>query len=288
MQYLRPVKTATFSLAQIPHLVATAILSVSFLAGCSSGSRPSTQGGSAVSSDPHLSPMTVTDLNLPPLRCGIRTGCPASVGQLIIYRPNGVSLCTATLIADDTILTAGHCVPWPQLTDEHRFTGGCWFRNLETPAGVRCDTVLRSHQPSANHSTPAKSDFAFIRLISKVAVNRLSAIGDSFEDVGNLARRAQHNTHLVVARTDQRESTLISLPCTNEPDIHLEGREWDPAEVRLLSGCVVVPGDSGAPLFNQLNQIIGVASLHWPKRSAFREQVTVVSRILLPRQYESK
>jgi secreted trypsin-like serine protease len=167
------------------------------------------------------------------------------------------AFCTATAIAHDLLLTAGHCVqPGAKYTMQYRDSNG--LRKLS-------DIVEVERHPNFNselmRTTGATADLAFLKLANSLPENIAIAVlgmqqppiwpGDRFTVIGEgVGVRGLHETGT------SRAATLV----VTGPYSVLQIRLIDPSGKQSIGAC---GGDSGSPVFRaETNsaKIIGVVS----------------------------
>jgi hypothetical protein len=119
----------------------------------------------------------------PPLVGGRPADAPASVGALYAEVDGSrVSFCTASLVADDLLLTAGHCLPvLAEARDQGLAVGVAFGERLSEPEGLLTGRLGegRAH-PQWNEDT-LEHDLALIELIDEVAVEPLPLFASDAE-----------------------------------------------------------------------------------------------------------
>ncbi|MCB6179541.1 S1 family peptidase [Rhodobacter sp. Har01] len=173
---------------------------------------------------------------------------PAAVGRLSYQETPapGRAICTATLIAPDLVLTAGHCLP------EEIRAEGVWFA-----AGLSGDTAVETRRgaqilrPAAPPGT-VPPDIAFLRLDRPVTeAAPLPVSSAAFPDQTLLFG---YDRTAPSARPQAR-------PCP-----YLDGDRLT-ATARVVLDCRAVSGNSGAPLLARQGDgwaIAGVAVASGP------------------------
>jgi hypothetical protein len=201
------------------------------------------------------------------------------------------TVCTATAIARDLLLTAAHCVqPGADYKLAERLPGG----DLTHPPTVK-DIVRIERDPQFDlnrlFAHLATADVALIKLVDPLPARIPSApIGSDSEivAVGDMLTVAGYG---VTARGDGRTGGVVraaSLAVTGQPG-GLQIRLYDPATKGRNAGLGACAGDSGAPAFRDDNgalRIIGLVS--WstgPNQTAGCGGLTGITPLVRYRQW---
>ena len=183
----------------------------------------------------------------------------ATIGRsLVIIVGSRGNLCTGTALARDLVLTAAHCVA-PAAT----------YRVLpskDAPAtAIRTVSVHPRYDPQSFALNRATADVALIKLAADLPAsvapallgraNMSVAAGDRFLIAGFGVTAAGSDAGIGVART-------AALIATGQPGT-LQIRLFDPATRGERAGLGACTGDSGAPVFRDVDSrlmVIGVVS----------------------------
>jgi hypothetical protein len=247
----------------------------------------------------------INKLGLPPLKCQASSdACLQAVGQLVTLPPHGLSLCTATLIQPDVILTASHCVPWENLNTDQSLPGGCWFRTPGSAVASRCIKLLAASKLTSAQSQVVQPDFAYIQLEKPLDIKPLALAPVIYEQTGMINSRAHsllappsspaspaapvqaNSHHFLVARIgDPAAHYMKELHCRLDPQAQLFQKTWNPERVAVFADCPLRPGDSGGPLLDERGHVQGVISMDWidgHDQQVMLSIVTMPEPLLLP------
>nr|WP_294864318.1 trypsin-like serine protease [uncultured Pseudogulbenkiania sp.] len=171
-----------------------------------------------------------------------------AIGQLETASGN---LCTATLVAPDVALTAGHCFVGPhgRLDPARRFTLALDGRNSARHAAARrvwldrrlLRGLIRQGDDLIVPPAMARYDFAFVRLAAPLLAAEHTVA--PFDGDRAALRRALTQAHWRVSQAgypeDAPDHLMLHQSCRAT---RLE------ADGRLAHRCDTLPGDSGSPL----------------------------------------
>lgn len=103
--------------------------------------------------------LTVEDELAPSLR-GARAALPASNWRASLYPKTGVSLCTATLVGAETVLTAAHCI-----AHEGTISFSLRINNITTDYTATCEQASAYHTPPPGQTRRDRSaDYALCKV----------------------------------------------------------------------------------------------------------------------------
>jgi hypothetical protein len=272
-------------------------VSTAIFVGCSASSNPHPDSQTSINSaqQPILSktfdPMaTLPAMQLPPLTCTIAGGCPAAIGQLVTATVmHGVSFCTVSLITEDTVITAAHCIPY-EIIDrkQNSFTGGCWVRWM-TVNGVEnwaaCRDLLHADLLSSDHEAFVQQDLAAIRLVHAVPQAKLPG------GILRISQIARENTihapgdfsFIGILPTTNQHSIFMNF-CRHEPGLNLQHKPTSPLNELRLANCQAEGGNSGAPVLNVNGEITAIVSFKSPG-SLLGQLVPSVVATMVPANY---
>jgi hypothetical protein len=190
------------------------------------------------------------------LNCESGSHCSPSVGLLVSRKSDRATLCTATLVGDDVVATASHCIP-EELRYEGAFcTGKIWVRFAQTDGfpetKIDCSTVL-SASPLYDR-TLNQPDIAFLKLQRApnrppLKINRSGILDDRHYGVIKL-------TPLSASPSPAKIETDECLPLSGS--VVLPGSIYPDHAVIALASCEIDPMSAGAPLIDENGEIHGI------------------------------
>jgi hypothetical protein len=294
--------TANHVLISASGLVAIALTALTaFTTSCSNGT-----GASSPQQQP-LAPSRNTllrtqDLKLPKLVCENSSECPAAVGELITYTSAGIRYCTASLVAPDLILTASHCVPWENTTNQGLFTGGCWIRwpALERGASeelTTCTSIVDASILQANKEGIVQPDYAFLKIAKPSERPPLIILTNAPpRKTGQTRRRTDETRIELYGVAPQQSPHLIQRHrCRRNDSFPLFAKKDMLRQAIIMPGCPAEQGHSGGPLLDspigpgEVPFILGVMSLIEFRDASSNTKISSVAvgtRVALP-QLES-
>jgi len=185
-------------------------------------------------------------------------GIARSIVMIVGARGDRGNLCTGTALARDLVLTAAHCVA-PAATYRVLAAKGA------PPMVIKTVAVHPRYEPQSFAHNRATADVALIKLaqilpkeIAPAAISDAKtsvAVGDRFVIAGFGVTAAGSEAGIGLARS-------AALVATGQPGT-LQIRLFDPATRGEQAGLGACTGDSGAPVFRQVEgrfMVIGVVS----------------------------
>lgn len=155
--------------------------------------------------------------------------------------------CTGVLVAPDRLLTASHCIP-----EDSRVAGGscegAWAIFPRVPGHraewVACAEVLRA--AAVDESSVLRPDYAILRLARPVE-RTVAPIAPDAPEPGAIVQMVSVTPHPIYPQRHELRARLCQVmdPARAERVLGPEARE-----VGWLSGCPVLPGNSGSPLLD--------------------------------------
>jgi hypothetical protein len=207
--------------------------------------------------------------------CEDAQNCPDNVGQLLIKDDNNVTVCTASLVDTDTILTNSHCLKSAQgaQTDFQKLCQeGISLRfpdNSKSGAQTAhcASVIIKSSLQEGQTNHP---DFALLKLTepltrTPIQVSRAGLSDQTPVQIFKVDPVAAGRGTLKVASCQIALSTYL-LPGLTTPDMPIE----------VMKGCHVWYGNSGAPIADASGNLLGI--LHAGFESHQDDQVTQLSQ----------
>lgn len=200
--------------------------------------------------------------NFPALGCESQALCDSAVGEMISIGMSGPRTCLVSLVRNDLVLTASHCVPLENVTRNGEFKGGCWVRwpsrNGQPDEVIECARVVSASRLMSEREKEVQTDFAYIslRTPSTRPVLRVRS------------RPLPHSFFVRLYGVERPEGEANSANmrvlherlCQHQPDLELMVKRVERGMAVFMPECPVRSGDSGSPLLDENGEIIGVLS----------------------------
>jgi hypothetical protein len=236
---------------------------------------PATASPEHAQLDDKLSLTDFKSLPLPPLSCGSKKGCPSGIGELVTVSSEGLRFCTVSLVDQDIVLTAGHCIPVENINpNDNTITGGCWVRWASGPV-VACAKIIAGEALSGEPNDQVRLDHVFIRQ------NSLHLLRLHDED----ADPAPNRDLVVLFGIDlEKEQHMIKgIRCLRADDTDLPGLSKLSGDTIVLPHCPIQPGYSGGPILEpHSGLVIGVVSFMKLLPNDSRESGPAVGTDVMP------
>lgn len=184
--------------------------------------------------------------------------CPDSVGQLIVLTERSVSVCTATLISEDTVITNSHCFDiydsnQRKISEEKVCAGGSSVVFATNSASGReqisCFKVLKK---SLISRTALYSDYMILQLSKKSKRKSDPVVRLGMKDKEKLTLRKVNPKQRGLGELEVQDCEVLHrtaiLPGASNKDFF----------VHVLKGCEMVQGNSGSSLVDKDSNVRGV------------------------------
>ena len=190
---------------------------------------------------------------------GSTTVAPAELARhVVMFTGSSGTFCTASVIAPDILLTAGHCVD-PR--DQYKLIQ---FSAAKEPLLLEIKSATRHPQfdmkAFLNHR--ATADVALLKLASPLPAPYQPAVLTSSSNTIAVGDQLTVAGYGVKVRGDGKTGGTLraaKLTVTGEPG-QLQMRLVDPATNNNAPGLGACTGDSGSPAFDTSGAIVGVVS----------------------------
>ena len=246
-------------------------VAVILMTGCGPQSNSYSQGPTVMQAP--TAPLTILehDLKIADFHCDSSGGCPENVGLIFVetrtsYSLSGQGQCTGFLVADNIVATNSHCIPEAAKVSRENCSANIAIRFLDRghtqtqgvqaqPSIFTCKRVL-DFSPGGIMSP----DYAFFEIAStgrqpvKIAQNGIA-------DRSGL--RVVKVTPNSPSYSMLRGGTMESARCTTALNTLLNIRSASPwSETAVAVDCAAVSGNSGSPVFNDRDEVVGILQSH--------------------------
>lgn len=189
------------------------------------------------------------------LDCGIASGCSSQIGLIAIRDDDGsFEQCTGFLIDENTMATAGHCVP------QSLRTGFCSkdikVRFVNDPKIYSCQKVIAVH----GGKDELGPDYAFFDIEDTGREGfKIAKVGVPHNQALKLVKFTPLSTSEFGARMEKED-------CTAKVGSFLSIEAFSPFSLSGVAvGCGVVPGDSGSPILNDKGEVVAITQAFQPE-----------------------
>ncbi len=225
------------------------------LTQCKSGSESYTAPETyTYESTPYEIPKAKTNLEKALFYCSSDGECPNNVGLIEVKKSTSLGQCTGFLIADDIVATNKHCIP------KHiQYPGASCGNNIsirflapnQDKQTFKCQSII-----SVNEEDKVRAvgfDYAFFKIastniipfqISKDSVNNNSTI-KTFKVTPTGGGKIGGRLETSICKSNTQNILNIGSPS-----------KW--SRVGLALGCETTQGNSGSPIVNERNEVIGI------------------------------
>jgi V8-like Glu-specific endopeptidase len=190
------------------------------------------------------------------VNCARGAECSPSVGLLsIAFSDEEAGQCSASLIADDIMITNSHCIP----DDIKKVGASCknrmWLnfvKDSRYESQLACDKILAV---SLKKGSVSKPDYAVVKLAQKSTRPSLQYSRAGFKNHELVKLHKVNPVKLPKQMSGDQGSTI----CKSKYNSSVVEKFFDPyAQVGLFVDCKVIPGNSGGPILGEDGAVRGV------------------------------
>lgn len=182
--------------------------------------------------------------------------CSPSVGLIATAEPQRATVCTGSLVAEDVVATASHCIP-QDLGKGADCGGRIWisFPDAEgfPSARIECSRILDASRFSAPYRI--NRDYAFFRLQKPASRPALEIRRSGFQ------ADTSYSLFLVdpFFGSGQIEGSLRKQSCVAiHGSEYLPGSYFERSPIMTFKDCQVGAGNSGSPIVDAQGSLLGV------------------------------
>lgn len=184
------------------------------------------------------------------ITCSDQSFCPEGIARMFTINfedVNNSSTCSAFLVAPDVVMTNTHCVHGAKKNLEKICSGLYFvFPGQGFTYSAQCSNILWSnrHQTSNHNYRSGDNDFALIKLDRNIPLTPLKISRGGLKQGANVFP-------VVVDQMGGFNARITKLECQIEKVIAKQG-------VLKLSNCPVISGNSGSPVLDENQNVIGI------------------------------
>lgn len=251
-----------------PRVIAAAILNQILLLGCGGPDQSSIIRSRPADSQIVRNFYLPTSLMAKQLQCRSLQECPSNVGLVLTAKTNPtlgsqfteVSRCTGFLVSEDIVATNSHCVPdWLKKDPGADCSEGLGirFRGLPETNSFVCKEILKFSQvtPEVSSTILYTPDYAFFR-VEKTGKRSFPFSRSDLSD-DQIVKIPTFDEHPAQNDPDFLELVVKRCPVVFK-SFALDVGENPLAPILLLGDCGTQKGNSGSPVLNDSNEVVGL------------------------------
>jgi V8-like Glu-specific endopeptidase len=176
--------------------------------------------------------------------------CPKNLAKVLtVTKDYHYSMCTAFLVSNNKVMTNRHCLPSHIKYEGANCSGSMYFTFLDH-FPVDCKKVIRL---SNNYGRDKVQDYAIIELSKNVWQTPVRINNKGIKNNAALhSWKIDHGSYGEIGYL-KKVNCKSQMGSFFQPDYsHKSSRD------AALIGCKIIPGNSGSPLFNKKDQVVGI------------------------------